>query len=127
MQESLTQLITKSVQGVDSGVKFLSEQLPDVAQQLLMYKMVQSCVIAFVCFVLLVVLNVWFLNKHIKDKSFFRDGQEGLADRGVFSWFSVVCFDIVVVSVFVVYVSQALQIYLAPKIFLIEYAAQLFK
>src|SRR5690554_1309842 len=60
MQQALATLITKAVSGAEAIAHFGAEQIPDVLQQLLIWKAVESGL--FFCVGVAIVLSVfWFL------------------------------------------------------------------
>ncbi|MFC4275553.1 hypothetical protein [Achromobacter aloeverae] len=54
LQKALANLLGRATQGVDAGVSFLQAQLPDVIQQLLVWKLVASLLVFGVCSSLIV-------------------------------------------------------------------------
>jgi len=133
LQQALTAMITKTSNGIDAGVSFLSAEIPEVIHQLLIWKMVES-LLAFVAGLLLIIGTIWFIYKHtrqvkvddyhIKPTFIFDDGGE--IHPGLVL--------VTVVSMLTIGFGIAgacnltwLQIWIAPKLFLVEYAASLVK
>lgn len=124
LQQALAALLNKTVAGVEAGTAFLQAEIPDVIQQLLMWKLAQASAMSAAC--VLGLLGVAFVlrvvAKHTANDgilsiegggipvSILSAAFTGAAGVGLFSWGS-----------------DALQIWLAPKIYLIEYAASLAK
>lgn len=133
LQQALTAIISKTMNGVDAGVSFLSAEIPEVIHQLLIWKMVESLA-AFVGGVLLIIGTVWFLYAHTRQAKvneyhikptwiLDRDGEVHLGIIGVIVGSLIsTCFGIAGVCNI-----TWLQIWLAPKLFLVEYAASLVK
>ena len=124
LQIALADIITKSVQTVEAAGQFILNEAPDVVQQLLVWKFVCS-VISFSCFVILplILVSVFLLiASRTKDE-----------DTRLFSYVATI------VSGLVIWCLSAgiscgdgnaldwVQIKLAPKIYLIEYASKLIR
>jgi len=125
LQQALATILTKATQGIDAGVQFLGEQLPDVAQQLLMWRMVANLFWVVVAMVVLAgLVSTWIV---LHKRKMLTDQWGDLSDTGILMLF--VSFFIGVPSVIVFFAAslEAIQIYFAPKIYLIEYAAKLLK
>lgn len=128
LQQALAGILNKTMAGVEAGVSFLSAELPDVIQQLLVWKLAESC--------MLLTLGFAFLLTAIK---LIRKGFKNLDEEQKKDWHSekpsryVVPFAIGGFSSTIAFIlvmsnaGSALQIWLAPKIYLIEYAASLAK
>lgn len=133
LQQALTVIINKTMNGVDAGVNFLSAEIPEVIHQLLIWKMVESLA-AFIAGVLLIIGTAWFLYKHTRQvkvdqyrmkPTWILDGSgevhPGIIGVAIGSMFTI-GFGIDGVTNL-----TWLQICLAPKLFLVEYAASLVK
>jgi hypothetical protein len=109
-------LLGKANNGIDTAGDFLASELPEVIQQLLMWHMTVNIIWSFVflCVFATVGWLFWFCCKK-EDKS-------GGWGPGIF-----LCVIGLVVTFlgFFSYASTALQIWIAPKVWLIEYAAKL--
>ena len=128
LQQALAGILNKTMAGVEAGVSFLSAELPDVIQQLLVWKLAQSPV--------LLALGVSFL---VLSAYLLRKGLKNMKEEGVKTWTNrqehryVAPYIISAFAVSIGFVmsmvngATALQIWLAPKIYLIEYAASLAK
>ena len=138
LQQALAQVIEKSTDGVQSGVSFLSAELPDVIHQLLMWKMIESLVMCIAGITLLSVI-AYILIKYsgvgtkIKDSdSRWRTHQITLthgADGGIASWIPMTITMPVIAAIGLLSLVNIdwLKIWIAPKVYLIEYAASLVK
>lgn len=128
LQESLSQILDTTLNGVD----FLKSELPDVIHQLLMWKMAESLVMC-VFGLLMFVFGGLYLWKNIgrgveTDKGFKRTMTHD-EDGDLTEWFPLAAVPVLVVIITVCTPLNItwLQIWLAPKVYLIEYAAQLTK
>lgn len=134
LQQALAAILNKTMAGVEAGVSFLSAELPDVIQQLLIWKAAQSLVISIGGLLLVVATSVFVRkqSRRIKNQDGYgyranlvfdgsgdvHPGIIGVIFGAAFGWgFGVAgMLDL-----------TWLQIWLAPKIYLIEYAASLAK
>ena len=134
LKQAVAKVIEKSLQGIDTATSFLSAQLPDVIHQLLMWKAVSSFV-AWSISVFLLTTSCILLYKLLSGFS-NKDGNTlvcqdccgGLepSPKG----FSAICYIFIgTVSGLAMFLNNWtwLKIWIAPKIYLIEYAAELVK
>ena len=115
LSEALVELISLSV----SGVEFLVSEIPDVLHQLLIWEATIS-VISMVCWVLLCIaiyeFNRWQIGYLTKNKKFNNPNVMANIFQGFLIIPLIGLFDL-----------TFLKIWIAPKVFLIEYAAQMVK
>lgn len=140
LDAALAELITKSLAAMDKGAEFLSEQVPEVVQQLLWWEGVRSFIQFLVGVVILglmigLPLYIYFwLTKEVEIRRYgeTRKGPryeviEVTAEAGVIFILGLsVEFIGLLVSATLLNLTW-LKIWIAPKIFLIEYAARMFK
>lgn len=132
LQNALASILQRSITAVDAGVAFLSAEIPDVIQQLLMWHATQSLIFFLIGFaVVFFSLFILFYNcgrgeklEHYYKTTWthdkYGDFNNPLPYLGI--GLIVLMFGIMMSS------NMAwLQIWIAPKIFLIEYAASLVK
>lgn len=124
LQQALAEILNKTMVGVEAGTAFLQAELPDVIQQLLMWKLAQASVmLAFSILGSLQFITVtWISAKHSRNGGFF-----DLDCAGIPCLMISACIAAVSVCGVFTWGADALQIWLAPKIYLIEYAASLAK
>lgn len=138
INEQLEKSLTKIVDQASDGISFLSDELPEVVQQLLAWKMVQSLgVFSLASFTLIAIL--WYVIKRSgRRKSTNVDGyqefertfthnirgeiDEGAAVVGIVLAVALISFSTVIFTNL-----DWLQIWIAPKVYLLEYAAKLVK
>lgn len=126
LQKALAAILTKTTQAAEAGVSFLSQQLPEVIQQLLIWKAVESglcfvALLAIVIFAIVVCSRTWKKIKNFKPKNSYDDCY-GLYMVVIVS--GMMGFGVGLVSLKSL---DWLQILIAPKVYLIEYAASLAK
>lgn len=119
LQDSLKVILDKTVVGIQNGVDFLSAQLPDVIHQLLLWKFWESVVhCLFAVVAALCLIPIWVTaRKYEKTADKYQSGAGYCA--AVFA--SIIPGGIAIVQFNITW----LQIWVAPKIYLIEYAASL--
>lgn len=116
LQQALLVIIHKTTNAVGASIDFLSGQIPDVIHQLLVWHAVKSGLLCtlFLVATSLVIFAVYKIEKKTQP-----------IDRGIPSMVGIV------VSIFLLFGASQnfewLQILVAPKIFLIEYATSLVK
>ncbi|WDB94478.1 hypothetical protein [Escherichia albertii] len=141
----LIELLQKASNGIDAAVSFSQAQIPDVVHQLLLWNMVDSLIKTLIA-ILTIPLVFWFMKKQYQKVEIGIFDNEGwLWEKGkpkykpTMIWESngKISFLILpLAAVFVLWVSFIiavvtnmtwLKIWLAPKLYLIEYAASLVK
>lgn len=124
LQQALAEIIGKASSGIDAGTQFLSAQLPEVIQQLLMWKAVMSGLTCLFAMVVL-IFSAWpikrfylWVRRLADDDEFYDHPETMFAGAG--------CIVLLLIGVCNISLTW-LQILIAPKIYLIEYAASLAK
>jgi len=131
LQSALVSIIEKATTGIDAGVSFLSSEMPDVISQLIMWKMSYYS-FYFVLGVILIITSILISKSMIKgrknkDESIWWDGRYGMSEGGIFA--AIVCavaFSLGLIMA-ILNLTRIMQISIAPKIWLLEYAASLVK
>ena len=126
LQLALSDLIQKTLQGVDATKDFLTAEIPDVVYQLLLWHGIYNfikCFLSIIFFIIsIIIIRSVLLNKRAVewDGYFFNSGMVWETIRG--------CLSLVVLIISVCNVNFIwLQIWLAPKVWLIEYMGSLVK
>ncbi|EMN1955336.1 hypothetical protein RN313_003401 [Citrobacter koseri] len=141
----LVELLQKAANGIDAAVSFSQAQIPDVVNQLLVWNLVHSLIMTLIA-ISTIPLIFWFVKRQCQKVEIGKFGNEGYSwDRGnpkyspTMVWDSkgelsflivpgaaVLCFwGLWVIAV--VTKMTWLKIWLAPKLYLLEYAASLIK
>lgn len=128
LQTALSELISKSLSGVDQASNFLKSEMPDVVKQLLMWHGVYN-------FIMFLFAILWFTLIAIISYKLFKKSKSEIykcyEDDFTFGLLSTI--GILMVQFFVLIPTwvnlnlQWLQIWVAPKVWLIEYASKLVK
>ena len=118
LQKALSEIINKTLKGVDAGVSFLQQELPEVIQQLLIWHAVESALLCLTLF-LASLLCAWGAKKIWVFGKAEGCGAEGFAlIPGAIG---------VAFAAFAINTTTWLKILIAPKLYLVEYAASLIK
>lgn len=121
LEGALVDIIQQVSGGVKQGVSFLQQEIPDVVKQLLMWKLVAHLLSASLSFIALIPLT--WLFKITWDMSEKNNDAVPFAPYCIFG--GIAC--LVFIGGMVDNTFTVLQIYIAPKVWLIEYAASLVK
>lgn len=123
LEGALVDIIQQVSGGVKQGVDFLQAEIPDVVRQLLLWQLAKSLIIATVALIALCTVvygaALTFIWSRDVDKDMFGFALYCIFIVGFVGGGSVVAL--------VIYGFNALKIYIAPKVWLIEYAASLVK
>jgi len=141
LQQAVAQLIERAVAGIDTATAFLSEQLPDVVYQLLLWYGISSF-IAWLISVSIVVLSVVYAVKFFLHKPKRKDGVPSYVvsdayEESVFNYTSgevketsvvllvISCTAVPFASLVACHNIDWLMILITPKVWLLEYASKL--
>ena len=139
LQKALGELLNKANGGINAASDFLVAELPEVIQQLLMWHMVSNIVYCVIS-ILLIYIPIKYHSK-IKDKP--KDGSSNNLyewseynsihrfrddiETALFIYIGGVGSIMAIVTSIALFNIEWLQIYIAPKVWLLEYAANLTK
>lgn len=115
-QKVLTDLLQRAVTGVDKAVEFSQAQIPDVIHQLLVWNAVSSILIQ----VFLLILCICIV---LVIRWTWKEDDENL----MFATMILGVILLLTFTVFIFYNFDWLKIWLAPKLYLLEYTASLVK
>lgn len=125
LQNALSLFIEKAINGLDSSVAFMQSELPDVIEQLLMWYGVKYALYMLLAIVLIIV----WCKSEMKINKALRDSEGNIKDGSfyvpVYLLIGIVPRFIIIGCVVNTFNLTWLQIWIAPKIWLIEYAATL--
>ena len=141
----LVELLQKAANGIDAAVSFSQAQIPDVIHQLLVWNMVHSLIMTLIA-ISTIPLVFWFVKRQCRKVEVGKFGNEGYSwDRGNPKYSPTMVWDrkgeisflivpgVAVLCVWGLWVIAVvtkmtwLKIWLAPKLYLLEYAASLIK
>ena len=143
LQGAVAQILERAISGIDSSVEFMQAELPDVIEQLLLWYAAKG-VMFFIFGLILLVSGVLIFVKSIKSRPIMSEDFKPslLWKRGEYSWnrdevsanepgWSLVCLSSIAMISFglggLPSILDSIQIWIAPKIWLMEYAATLVK
>lgn len=133
LQQAISQLITMSLVAIDKGATFLSGQIPDVIQQLLLWKAWESFlhffIFGIVLSIVIVYANIKQFNYWMQEttNSYGHKQRRIHEDYGALVMFNILQFLWVFILPQAIYNLTWFQIWLAPKVYLIEYAKEFLK
>jgi hypothetical protein len=117
LEQTLVDTINATKSGISQGIDFAQQQIPEVVQQLLMWKMAQALIWLVTCLAL-IILCVYLTIKAFKGKD---DGMQGV------SLALSIFVGVPSVIGFIIALSQVIKIWTAPKLYLLEYVADLIR
>ena len=128
LQEALGELLNKANNGIDTAGAFLSEEIPEVVSQLLLWHGVYN-LIQFIVGVILLTIGITLSSKiafNIPTKGHWSHNHcdNDISATGFISLLGAL-FSLIGGLIYINFIW--LQIYLAPKVWLLEYAASLAK
>lgn len=117
-EEVLATVLQKAMEVAEKTGDFVTDQAPDVVQQLLAWKFAQALVVGLMCAVVFLICAYHVYRVLRSDRA--EDWHEPVV---------ILCtlFGAPSLMLAVPYLLDALQIWLAPKVYLIEYTANLIK
>ncbi len=126
LQKVLADIITRVTSGADAAIQFGKEQIPEVLKQLLIWNFTFSFLVWFSATAIIVGYVIWMLTKFKwwqSNKAKTTRDQDSMYTAITIIW-GVITF----IMVFVFWSNlDWLKIWVAPKLYLLEYAASLIK
>ena len=123
LDNAVSLLITKAVSGADTAVSFLTAEIPEVIKQVLIWEALWNLLLG------IIVLSIAVLFAIATVKAVKKEIELGRSGDGGYFFLAVLTGGAGSATFFisVVYLKIPLMIWLAPKVFLIRYAADLVK
>lgn len=122
--EQLAEILKKGLEAAEKTGSFVVEQAPDLIQQLIVWKTCEYILLILISVGLILSIKKWY-NSAIKRYGDFDDFIDSVEFVG-FSIYSIIVIPIFGIALFHSFF-KLVQILLAPKIWLIEYATNLIK
>lgn len=122
LQNAVAEILERTINGIDSSVAFMQAELPDVISQLLMWYGVKSAVLTIAGVLILIGMLA-------ADRAAFRHLLENYdTDELLLLWglMGSIARFLYLVPIYMINL-EWLQIWIAPKIWLMEYAASIVK
>ena len=125
LQKALSDLINKGISGIDATKDFLVSELPDVIQQLLIWHGVRNLIMCVIGLSILITGSILFYKVLIKKygKAMWKEFDNGMEPLGIFIY-ALLTLPVLIPSCILINL-EWLQIWIAPKVWLIEYAGKL--
>ena len=126
LQKVLADIITRVTSGADAAIQFGKEQIPEVLKQLLIWNFTFSFLIWFSATAIIVGYIVWMFTKF---RWWFKNQRSTATEMdAAITVITVVWGIISFIMIFVFWCNlDWLKIWVAPKLYLLEYAASLIK
>lgn len=124
LQAALIRLLTGTADAMTAGASFLQAELPEVVRQLLLWKLISALTVGSL---LAAVAIVWFViatRKVVRWEAKAEEPSKGLG------WALFLAFSLPALTAgagAIALYLRAVQIWLAPKVYLLEYVARLVK
>jgi hypothetical protein len=120
LQKKLGEILNAAQSAGKEAFLFTKEQVPDILQQLLMWKLAQAIFFLVIAAGLAVAAYRFYLvfMKGLEDR------EEGLLALGLFGGIPAAAASLIMG---IINAQTAIQIWVAPKVYLLEYAANLIK
>ena len=126
LQKVLADIITRVTSGADAAIQFGKEQIPEVLKQLLIWNFTFSFLIWFFATSIIIGYVVWMA---IKFNWWFKNQKTTTTEQDAL--YTAVCIIWGFISFIMIFVFWCnldwLKIWVAPKLYLLEYAASLIK
>ena len=133
LQNAVSNLITQSISAFQQGATFLNEQIPDVIHQLLMWKAIGSFLHFFLIGIIGTILLIYFNYKQFKfwttpiTEGYWK-GQPRIEEEiGPLVMLNFLQIALLIILYNAITNLDWLQIWIAPKLYLIEYAKTFLK
>lgn len=121
LENKATSVLLSLIDKLEEGGEVLAGELPELLEQLLMWKMAVAC-ISNLALVVLYAGLIWFVSWLRRQGN--REGSQNKPEFDIAAFF--VWIVAIIVAVFMIeQISVVLQIWIAPKVYLLEYAAGL--
>lgn len=118
LQKALGELLSKANEGIDAASGFLVAELPDVIQQLLVWYTIEN----FIWFAMNIVLMFAAYKGMVKCKKLKDENSYDMWEIPMVL-LGVLC--VITPFISITYLVESLKIFIAPKLWLLEYAAKL--
>lgn len=122
MNEALAEIILSALRTAETAQEFVLSEMPDVISQLLMWKAAESLIFCIIGLILLVFLGSYWLMVYKRWSKWVADKKDYEFNAAMFGGFATLGLGIVIANIIN---TTWLQILIAPKVYLIEYAAEL--
>ena len=128
LQKALVELLSKANSGIDAASGFLVAELPEVIQQLLMWHGIYNFIMMMVAVACISIASTLYVKviKNLNNKDHWATNSTA-TDFSPSGGLSLILSIVLIIVFFFCMNIEWLQIWIAPKLWLLEYAAQLTK
>lgn len=125
LQNTVNDILVRAIESFNSGADWLAGEIPDVVEQLLLWHFVESILVFFVMTMSLMAI----VAVDVITKKFIDENENNNKDDALLKWWAanVAVFPFILLVYFTVINMNWLKIWIAPKLYLLEYAADLIK
>ncbi len=130
LQNSVVEILNRAISGIDSSVAFMQAELPDVINQLLMWYGLKNSIVGLIGGLILYLCYKSIKKPEKGCTNWMWDWcqVESIHKESSNAWFAIfIIFPIFFGSVMLSHLMDTIQIWIAPKIWLMEYAASIVK
>lgn len=130
LQNAVATILERAITGIDSSVDFMQAELPEVIEQLLMWYAVSNVVYAIIGIIFIYAAYLMVKKPNKEDENWMwewdeRRGKHSGTCESIFGVFAI--FPGGVGFFLLLNIMDSLKIWIAPKIWLMEYAASIVK
>ena len=121
--KQIAEIIKKGLEAAEKSENFVIEQAPDLVKQLITYKTVETSICVLIEITLMYLIFRYFkylYKKNNEDSDFISDNEFHIIGMIITSLMGIFLF-----FAFITDISNLIQLIFAPKIYLLEYIAQL--
>lgn len=115
MKDIVSQVLLKSIEAVQNGAEWVKGQIPDVLTQFMQWQLAYHTIWGLVALIVTILLMILLVN------AFKSDGWDDAA------LFGLIFSTLISIVFFMYHLFCVVEIKIAPKVFLLEYAASLIK
>ena len=121
--KQIAEILKKGLEVAEKSGNFVIEQAPDLVKQLITYKTIETSICVLIEITLMYLIFRYFkylYKKNNEDSDFLYDNEFHFGGITITFVLSILCF-----FAFIYDISNLIQLIFAPKIYLLEYIAQL--
>lgn len=134
LEETLAEMLNKTMAGIDAGTEFLSAELPDVIQQAILWHLTYTGILfvfSVIAAIALIKVDIYIYKRGMREEGWLVN-HNGKLDENAFVLGYLFLGSLVRGATWVALVITPfnlvwLKIWIAPKLWLVEYSASLIK
>ena len=129
LQQSFVAILNKTVSGVEDGVSFLSQEIPEVVEQLILFNLVWESILAGI-YLLIIGISIGVTYRIVSWCWWTKDCEWSDENKQICTAFSFLgggALTTIFLINIILTIKEITMLALAPKLYLIEYTAELLK